>query len=123
LTTQTSYIAWSHGLFMAAVWSMIAFALAALILRDRRTSLAIGLLVFSHWVLDFISHPMFSTIPDLPLFFTGSPKVGLGLYRTAAPAILIDLGLLAAGIVFYLSRTRANDRTANGLSGRCWASW
>jgi hypothetical protein len=117
LVTQESYIPWSHGLLMSVVWSVVAFALAFLVSRDRRTSLVIGLLVFSHWVLDFISHPMFSTVPDLPLFFDGSPKVGLGLYSTPTPAYLTEFGLLAAGSIFYLVRTKANDRTGK------WAFW
>lgn len=65
----TSYIPWSHGLFMAAVWSLLGFALAFLLSRHLRTGLIIGALVFSHWVLDFISHPMGmgkKLPPDLP---------------------------------------------------------
>jgi hypothetical protein len=53
-----SQIAWSHGLFMAVVWSIVGAGLAFLLSRDRRTGIVIGLVVFSHWFLDFISHPM-----------------------------------------------------------------
>ncbi|MCL4248875.1 MAG: hypothetical protein KJ065_12080 [Anaerolineae bacterium] len=110
-------LGWSHGLFMSVVWSIAAYALALLVTRDRRTSLVIGLLIFSHWLLDFISHPMLSTTPDLPLLFEGSPKVGLGLYSTIPGALIGDFGLLAAGITVYLTRTWAKDST-----GR-WAFW
>lgn len=37
----------SHGLFMSVVWAMIAALLAALIYRDRRSGVIIGLLVFA----------------------------------------------------------------------------
>jgi hypothetical protein len=115
-----SSIPWSHGLFMAIVWSVAGSAVAFLLSRDRRTALVIGLVVLSHWVLDFISHPMGmgrELPPDLPLFFEGSPKVGLGLYNSIVAALVTDFGLFIGGIVVYLVSTRAQDRT-----GR-WAFW
>jgi hypothetical protein len=111
---------WSHGLFMAVVWAIVGFALAFLFSRDRRVSVVIGLVVFSHWVLDFISHPMGlgrDLPPDLPLLFEGSPKVGLGLYNSVPAALITEFGLFIAGIAIYLSTTRAKDRV-----GR-WAFW
>jgi hypothetical protein len=115
-----SSLHWSHGLFMAVVWSLAGFVIAFLLTRDRRTSLVIGLVVFSHWVLDFVSHPMGmgkELPPDLPLLFEGSPKVGLGLYNSLDAALITDFGLLAAGIAIYLVTTRASDRTGK------WAFW
>jgi membrane-bound metal-dependent hydrolase YbcI (DUF457 family) len=100
----------SHGLFMSVVWAMIAALLAALIYRDRRSGVIIGLLVFSHWVVDLITHPMgaiFGGKPlpaDLPLFFNGSPRVGFGLYNHSfAIAMITDLGMLILGVVVYLT--------------------
>jgi len=93
-------IPWSHGLFMSVVWSVVAAAMAYLVFRDRRTSGVLGLVVFSHWVLDFIVH-----LPDLPLFFDGSPTVGLGLWATGPGLILsgvLKVVLLAGGIAIYL---------------------
>jgi hypothetical protein len=95
-------IPWSHGLFMSVGWSVIAAAIAYLIFRDRRTSGIIGLVVFSHWVLDFIVH-----LPDLPLFFDGSPKLGLGLWGSGPGLILsgiLEMVLLAGGIALYLRK-------------------
>jgi hypothetical protein len=115
-----SSIPWSHGLFMAVVWSIAGLGLAWLLLRDRRTATTLGLVVFSHWLLDFISHPMGlgqELPPDLPLLFEGSPKVGLGLYHSVPAALITEFGLFAAGIAVYLLTTKAQDRT-----GR-WAFW
>jgi hypothetical protein len=93
-------IPWSHGLFMSLVWSVVAAVIAYLIYRDRRTSSVVGLVVFSHWVLDFIVHP-----GELPLLFNGSPMVGLGLW-TSGPgliiSIILEFALLAGGIALYL---------------------
>jgi hypothetical protein len=93
-------IPWSHGLFMSMVWSLVAATIAFIIYRERRVSSIIGIMVFSHWVLDFIVHP-----PELPLLFDGSPLVGLGLW-TSGPGLIIsailEFGLLAGGITIYV---------------------
>jgi hypothetical protein len=92
-------IPWSHGLFMSVVWSLVAAAIAFLVFRDRRASSTIGLVVFSHWVLDFVVH-----LPDLPLLFDGSPLVGLGLWSSGPGLIIsgiLELGLFAGGIAIY----------------------
>jgi hypothetical protein len=111
-------IPWSHGLFMSAIWSVAAALLGARIFRDYRAAAVIGLLVFSHWVLDFVSHPIpFSSFswrtwqwsfgrplpPDLPLLFSGSRKVGLGLYNSisAVDATVLEFGMLLLGAALY----------------------
>lgn len=90
---------WSHGLTMSFLWSLAVGAIAYAFLRDRRASLAIGLMVFSHWTLDAIVYPI------MPLFFTQSPMTGLSL-MTSAPgfiaSIVLEVGLIAGGIAFFL---------------------
>ena len=93
-------IPWSHGLFMSIAWSVVAATITYFVYHDRRASSIVGLVVLSHWLLDFIVH-----LPDLPLLFNGSPKVGLGLWGTG-PGLLVsgflEIALLAGGIAFYL---------------------
>lgn len=100
---------WSHSLIMSVIWSVIAGLLTSRIYHDHRSGLVIGLLVFSHWVVDFITHPMGAIFgnkplpPDLPIFFNGSPLVGLGLYNhTFTIAIAADLIMLFAGFIVYI---------------------
>lgn len=117
-TEGTAGLPWSHGLFMSVIWSVGAALLTALIYRDRRAGLVVGLLVFSHWVLDFISHPIpFSSFSwrswqwsyghplrsDLPLLFGSSPKVGLGLYNSisAVEATALEFGMFILGLAVY----------------------
>lgn len=99
-----SSVQWSHGLFMSCIWSLMFAALATLIYRDRRTGEVIGLVVFSHWVLDFIVHPR-----DLPVLFEGSPLLGLGLW-TSGPgfifSVILELVLLGAGVAMYRAYLR-----------------
>lgn len=99
---------YSHSLFMALVWSLLAGIVAGLIFRSRPAGVIIGLLVFSHWVLDFVSHPMMGGPPDLPLFFEGSPKVGLGLYTAIGMgyATIFEVIVFGAGLTVYLISRR-----------------
>lgn len=93
-------IPWSHGLFMAVIWSLASAMVSAFIFRERQAGIIIGLTVFSHWVLDFIVHS-----PDLPLLFQSSLKVGLGLWTTGPgfiASMVLEFCLLAGGIAFYI---------------------
>lgn len=93
-------VPWSHGLFMAIVWSLLVAGIAYLVCKDQRVSAVFGFVVFSHWVLDFIVH-----FPDLPLFFEGSPLMGLGLWESGPgliAATVLEILLLAAGIIVYV---------------------
>lgn len=94
---------WSHGLLMSVIWSLAAALIAFLIYRDRRTAGVVGLVVLSHWGLDFLMHA------NLPLFFEGSPLVGLGLENSGPGLIfmtVLDLVLIAGGFAAYLSSRR-----------------
>jgi hypothetical protein len=103
----------SHGLFMSAVASAAVFLIAAFAYRKAWPSIALAATFFSHWVLDFISHPMGlgkQAAPDLFLFFEGSPLVGLGLYNSVAAALITELGLFAAGIALYAPIVKGSGR-------------
>jgi len=119
-TGEVPFYPWSHGLLMAGVFTVVIIIIALIVSRDLRTSAVIGAVYFSHWILDFISHPMgFGTPmePDLPLAFGNSTRIGLGLYNYVIPALVTEFGLFAFGIIYYLTRTRALDRTGK------WAFW
>ena len=119
---------WSHGLLMAVVWSVLAAVLATKIFRDRRAGVVVGLVVFSHWILDFVSHPIpFSSFSwrswqwsygkplpsDLPLLFGNSPKVGFGLYNSisAIQATVLEIAMLALGAVIYARYVLRNQKS------------
>ena len=84
----------------------VLWGIAYLISKDRLSSIILGLVVFSHWVLDFIVHP-----PDLPLLFAGSPEVGLGLW-TSGPGLIasiaLELVISFGGIAIYMFARRRN---------------
>ena len=100
---------WSHGLLMSLVWSLLIGLAAFLVSRSSRAGWVAGLLVFSHWIVDFISHPMRAAFPDdtkLSLLFDGSPTVGLGLWSTQLGMNIGEYGLLAVGILIYVLAIR-----------------
>jgi hypothetical protein len=100
---------YSHSLIMLLAWSVL-FAVSYLVLRGRRPAAAITLaaLVFSHFVLDFITHR-----PDLPITVGGATRVGLGLWNAPAIALPLELLMLAIGIWIYAKATSARDRTGS----------
>ena len=100
---------WSHGLFMCIVWSVVVATISFIFCRDRRTSIVIGAMVLSHWVLDFI---VYST---LPLFFDNSQLVGLGLLNSGPGtviSIILEISLIVGGIaIYFVNRKRTNIST------------
>ena len=99
-------VPWSHGLFMSIVWSLLFLAVAYLFFRDWKAGGMIGLVTFSHWILDFIVHP-----PDLPVLFRNSPLLGLGLW-TSGPgfilSVVLEFVLLGVGIAIYITYRKRN---------------
>jgi len=95
---------WSHSLLMDAVWAVLAGLTYFAFKRDRAGAVWIGLLVLSHWVLDWISHR-----PDMPLW-PGGPKVGLGLWESVPATVAVEGALFIAGVWLYATGTRALDR-------------
>jgi hypothetical protein len=65
----------------------------------------VGIIVFSHWILDLITHR-----PDLSLGLGGSTYFGLGLWNSVPGTLAAEFGLFAAGIILYLRTTIAKDR-------------
>jgi len=103
---------WTHSLLMAVVWSAAFGLLCRLVTRSRGTALVAAAAVFSHWVLDFLTHS-----PDLELLPGGATRVGLGLWYSTVGTLAVEGLMFVAGIWIYATMTRARDRV-----GR-WALW
>ena len=95
------YIDWSHSLLMAAVWAA-GFALC-FVRQGRPIALAMGVAVFSHFVLDWFMHP-----GDLALWPGSSIHVGLGLWRLLPVGWwFIELAFIGVCLAYYYRRSRA----------------
>jgi membrane-bound metal-dependent hydrolase YbcI (DUF457 family) len=94
------HMPWTHSLPAALAWALAA-ALAGrgLLKLPWRAAIVVGLVVFSHWLLDLLVHR-----PDLALWPQG-PKVGLGLWNHEVAEQAVEIGLLAlAGMAWTASR-------------------
>jgi membrane-bound metal-dependent hydrolase YbcI (DUF457 family) len=99
------YYPWSHSLLMTIVWSLLV-ALGYLGLSsDRAGAVWVGILVASHWVLDFVSHR-----PDMPLYPGGGEKLGLNLWQSIPATFAVEGLMFAAGIALYVQATKSKDR-------------
>ena len=95
----------SHSLIGAIGWSVVMGLAYFLIKRERRIAVILGLVVFSHWILDLLTHR-----PDLSLGLGGSVYFGMGLWNSVAATLVLELGLYALGVWLYLSSTTARDK-------------
>jgi membrane-bound metal-dependent hydrolase YbcI (DUF457 family) len=99
---------WSHSLLMTLVWSLlVAFAYRAAS-GDRTGAIWVGVLVASHWVLDFVTHR-----PDLPLYPGGSERLGLALWQSWPATFAVEGTMFAAAVALYTKATSARDRTGS----------
>ena len=103
------YNPWSHSLFMAVIWSLIAVLITFFVSKKSQNGLVIGLVVFSHWILDVI------VWDNMLIFFDKTHRIGFGLYNrigfsltglklnsASLLASSIELSMLIIGIVIYI---------------------
>jgi hypothetical protein len=94
----------SHSLLAVLGWSLLFFGSVRRRTHDLTAAFVVAAAVFSHWVLDFISHT-----PDLPLW-PGGPLVGLGLWRDLRGTAAVESLMFAGGLWIYFHGTAARDR-------------
>ena len=94
------HMPFTHSLLGTAIWAGAFLGVVAVRQRDVRLAVLAGLVVLSHWLLDFLVH-----VPDLTLDGT-PPKLGLGLWNMPWIAMPLELGLTGGALAFYLRRTR-----------------
>ena len=102
---------YSHSLFALTVWGALLGYLYRAKTGDKRAALVIGLLVVSHWVLDFVTHR-----PDIQLY-PGGARLGLGLWNSPTATVIVESVMLITGVAIYARVTRARDAI-----GR-WGLW
>ncbi len=102
---------YSHGMLSTIIYSLIIVAILILFpyfREHKKTAWWLGAAIFSHWILDFISHR-----PDLPLI-GNSMKVGLGLWNYPTWAIIVEVGLFLSGAIWYVIAVDGFKK---------WATW
>ena len=104
-----SYSPYSHSLVMGVFWSVLAGCFVLWVSKSQRTALILGILVFSHTLLDIIASPktaFYAADTGMPLFFDGSQTIGLGLWRYETVAYIGEYGFVLVGLLIYLNERR-----------------
>jgi len=102
----------SHSLLLVAGWSVFIGSLYYFLKKNTRGAILIGILVLSHWLLDFVVH-----IPDLPITPFTEMKTGLGLWNYKWLSFGIEVLLFFAGFMIYLKSTKAKNQKGK------WVLW
>lgn len=97
---------YTHSLIGAMGWSLL-FGFAYYMWKKlHREAIVVALVVFSHWLLDLLTHR-----PDLPLYSNESMKFGLGLWNSIQGTMIVEFGLFAGGVYLYSAATTARNKT------------
>ena len=99
----TSY-PYSHSLLTQFVLGALLGIVYFVATRGRREALIVGLLVPSHWLLDWCVH-----VPDLVLLPGDADKHGLGIWQSLPLTLTCEFALLGVGLALYVTLTRARD--------------
>lgn len=87
----------SHSMFSVLIWGILFGILYYLLKKNLRGSILLGFLVFSHWLLDLLTHR-----PDLQLFPWSDYKAGLGLWNSFTGTVIVEsLIFIIGGFIFY----------------------
>jgi hypothetical protein len=96
----------SHSLLTVLGWSL-AFGFIYFFLKKYPIGAwIVGAGVFSHWLLDFITHR-----PDLPVSPGSSSYLGLGLWNSYVGSVMVEGALFLVGVLIYTRATVAKDKT------------
>lgn len=94
------HMPYTHSLLGTTIWAL-TFALVVMIWQRRLLGgLLAGLVVLSHWALDWLTHR-----PDLTLA-GGTERYGLGLWNFPYVAMPLELLITVGAFVYYIRRTR-----------------
>ncbi|MEO1490278.1 MAG: hypothetical protein AAFR88_12710, partial [Pseudomonadota bacterium] len=94
------YYPFTHSLLASLIWALGFGLLVGFWQRNALAGALSGLVVLSHWVLDWVVHR-----PDLSLM--GSPPYyGLGLWNYPEIAMPLEIGMTLGAYLYYVSRTR-----------------
>lgn len=98
---------YSHSLFAAIIWAVLFSTVYYFFTKNKKGSVLLGLLVCSHWVLDFLTHA-----PDLQLSPFSSTRVGLGLWNLPVLEIIVEVGLFITGVYLYIKTVNPKRKIA-----------
>ncbi len=102
---------WSHSLVMAGVWALVFGAGHYAFRKDAATAKTISAVVFSHWVLDWVTHR-----PDLQIVPGWEFRTGLGLWNSIPGTVAVETAMFLSAAWWY-------DRATEPLDGKGRWGW
>lgn len=99
------YYPFTHSFMGVLIWGVLFGFVYYLLKKNWKSSVILGLLVVSHWILDLITHR-----PDLPLTLWDSSKVGFGLWNSVVLSILVEVLIFSTGVYLYSMVTGAKNK-------------
>ena len=72
--------------------------------KSKRAAIVLGIGVFSHWILDVISHRA-----DMPIGFNG-PYIGLELWASHVATLMVEGSMFIVAVWMYMRVTHEKDR-------------
>lgn len=94
---------WTHSLVGALALSACFAAITGL-RYGRRSAIILGLVSFSHWILDVPMHR--GDMPILPGDAGHLPRLGLGLWNHPVASAVLELALVVVGALLYARAAR-----------------
>jgi membrane-bound metal-dependent hydrolase YbcI (DUF457 family) len=92
------YADYTHSLLGALVLSAV-FGLFFAPRWGKHCAIVVGLVAFSHWLLDLVTHR--HDMPFLPGNLGNLPRLGFGLWQFKTASMLVELALLLLGSWAY----------------------
>ncbi|MBX7481383.1 hypothetical protein [Qipengyuania qiaonensis] len=94
------HMPYTHSLLGTGAWAL-GFAMVIWFVSRNFVAATWGaIVVMSHWLLDLLVHR-----PDLTIA-GGEHKLGFGLWDSPPIAMPVEIGLILAAYLFYISRTK-----------------
>jgi membrane-bound metal-dependent hydrolase YbcI (DUF457 family) len=103
---------YTHSLRAVIVWAAVVCAIYYGLKRYRAGTIVVALTLFSHWILDVVTHR-----PDLPLGPNTDVYFGLGLWNSVVGTVVSESILFGGGILLYLRSTRPKGNVG------VWGFW
>ena len=102
---ELEFMPYTHSLVAALLWAGVAYAIFRwIVVKKNSVAVVVALAVFSHWLLDLITHT-----PDLPLWSDTSLKLGFGLWNNAIATYVVEAAFLILALWLYLRSTSATS--------------
>ncbi|MFN3988686.1 MAG: hypothetical protein ACK4IS_00345 [Erythrobacter sp.] len=93
------HMPFTHSLAGTLVFAAMFAGIVTVLQRNPLGGVLAGLVVVSHWLLDFLVHVRDLTLAGQP------PKYGLGLWNYPWIAMPLELALVGGAFAFYVRRT------------------